>query len=141
MKKGDIVRRVTSDGAPVGAFMKVRGFLDNDHVLVQRCEPDMVVSNLHSHYCLKKRLRVSKIVKFPIQDSIWERIHDGRQIAIIHDPTPLWEKMFDKEPELVEIRSVKYPQIKRMVFVVDRVGQCWYNRTRQIRLTLGARIV
>lgn len=140
MKRGDIVRRKLRNGVPVGAYMMVRSILNDDHVLAQPCEVNMIEKSVRSNYYLIRSLYTPKLVKMPIQDAIWERLNTGRQIAIIHDPTPLWEKMRNFKPDLVEIRSVKYPQ-KRMTFVVDEVSDCYYNRTRQIRLTLGYRIL
>lgn len=140
MEKGQIVRRVLNDGTPVGPYLLVRGFVNNNHVLTQRCEVGITVKNTDSLYYAKKKLTVCKMTKLVISDPIWNRIEEGRQIAIIHDATPAWQKMQDSEPELVQLRSIKYPK-KVIVCVVDGISDCFYNRSRQIRLVLNNRIL
>ena len=141
MKVGDIVRWVLKNGTPIGAYIKVVGFRKNHEITIgQLCEQNMVLDEALEIRYDSNRLKVATIKKIPITHPIWERIKTGQQIAIIHDPTSAWEDMFKKRPELVEIRDTIYTQ-KRMVFVVDDIRECWYRRTRQIRLTLGTRIV
>ena len=83
---------------------------------------------------------VVRIRRLVISDSIWERINTNRQHSIIHDATVAWNKLQDSEAEVVQLRSVKYPQ-KVMLFTVDYIADVWYNRIRQIRLDLGYRIL
>lgn len=139
MEKGQIVRRKVNNGTPVGPYMIIRGFIRN-HVLTQRCEIGMESENVNSLYYAREHIYIPKIIRLIIQDAIWDRIAEGRQSAIIHDITPVWQKIYDTEPELIQLRSRKYPQ-KVMIYTVDRIADCYYNRTRQIRLGLGYRIL
>jgi hypothetical protein len=141
MKIGDIVRWALKNGTPIGAYVKVVGFRRNREITIgQLCKQNMVLDEALQIRYDSNRLEVATIKRIPIAHPIWERIRTGQQIAIIHDPTSAWEDMFKNRPELVEIRDAIYTQ-KRMTFVVDGVQECWYRRTRQIRLTLGTRIV
>ena len=139
MKKGQIVRRITNNGTPIGPYMIVKEFL-SDHVLTQRCEIGANPTNVECLYYAKNHLCKIKIIRVIVQDEIWERMAEGRQSAIIHDLTPLWNKIYDKEPELIQFRSRKYPQ-KVAIYTVDRIADCYYNRIRQIRLGIGYRIL
>lgn len=147
MRKGQIVRRMLNNGTPVGPYMVIRGFISN-HVLTQKCEVGMVFKNTASLYYAKSHIYEPRMVKLVVQDAIWERIELGKQMSIIHDPTPMWEKMIDIQPEVVQIRSRKYSQ-KVMIFTVDQISEHWYSgglkiyhrASRQIRLDLGYRLL
>ena len=137
MKRGQIIRRMLNNGTPVGAYMVIKDFVSG-HVVAQRI--GIVVRNNGALYYAKNHVYTPSICRFPVEHDIWERINSGRQIALIHDETSLWSKMLKTKPELVEIRSSKYPQ-KRITFVVDNICEWWCNRTRQVRLTLGTKII
>ena len=138
MEKGMIVRRALNDGTPVGDYMCIDR-VTHTHVVAYRisCNPD---SKKQISLLLKKHVYVVRIRRLVISDNIWERINTNRQHSIIHDATVAWNKLQDSEAEVVQLRSVKYPQ-KVMLFTVDYIADVWYNRQRQIRLDLGYRIL
>lgn len=134
IKKGDIIRKYTASGTFIGPYKNVLSISTSYAVVeilpFEKKRVDM--AKLQTH----KTVDVQKIV---ISHKIFERIKSGRQQAIIHDPTPAWQKLLDKGAQLIELRDSVY-QKERLLFSVDNVWNCYYNRTRQIRLTLGYKL-
>lgn len=144
MEKGQICRRMSNDGTPIGPYMIIKNFLNGGTVELERCCVDKP-----SHYTvhlLKGHVKECKIRRIVISDTIWERIRDGKQSAIIHEATKVWSDLQNIKPELVQLRSIKYSQ-KVMVFTVQQIRDNYYTgmHTRrphkEIRLELGYRIV
>lgn len=139
MEKGMIIRRALNDGTPVGDYLCIDKVTRRTHVVAHRIvhETDRAKSLF---MLLKSHVYVVRTRKLVISDDIWERINTNRQHSIIHDATVAWNKLQDSEAEVVQLRSIKYPQ-KVMLFTVDQIADVWYNRQRQIRLDLGYRIL
>lgn len=139
MEKGMIIRRALNDGTPVGDYMCIDKVTRRTHVMAHRIANTTSKSKL---YCmlLKSHIYVVRTSKLVISDDIWERINTNRQHSIIHDATAAWNKIQNKKAEVVQLRSIKYPQ-KVMLFTVDQIVDVWYDRQRQIRLDLGYRIL
>ena len=139
MEKGQIVRRMLNDGTPVGPYMRIVRFT-HTHAVTQRIAPYDPDKESDELYITKNHIYVVKTFKLIISNVIWERINNHRQNSIIHDICPTWNRMNDKEPEVVQIRAFNYPT-KVMLFGVDQIVNVWYNRERQLRLDLGERIL
>ena len=139
MEKGQIVRRMLNDGVPVGPYMRIERFT-HTHVIVQRIAPYDPDKESDEIYITRAHIHPVRVFKLIISDKIWERIHDGRQHSIIHDICPTWNKMMNKEPEVVQIRAFNYPQ-KVMLFRADQIRYIWYGREKQLRLDLGEKIL
>ena len=139
MKKGQIVRRMLNDGIPVGSYMRIVRVTRSNRVVAQRITycPDNKGDEVELD---KKHVYVVRICKLVLSNTIWDRINTDRQHSIIHDICPTWNRMNDKEPEMVQLRAFNHPQ-KVMLFGVDQIVDVWYNRERQLRLDLGERIL
>ena len=128
-----------NDGVPVGPYMCIDKIMRRTHVTAYRIANVTGMPKIY-HLLFKSHVYVVRTSKLVISDDIWERINTNRQHSIIHDATAVWNRLQDKEAEVVQLRSIKYPQ-KVMLFTVDRIADVWYNRQRQIRLDLGERIL
>lgn len=139
MEKGMIIRRALNDGTPVGDYMCIDKVTRRTHVVAHRIAHETGKAK-SLFMLLKSHVYVVRTRRLVISDDIWERINTNRQHSIIHDATVAWNKLQDSEAEVVQLRSIKYPQ-KVMLFTVDHIADVWYNRQRQIRLDLGYRIL
>lgn len=132
IRKGDIVRRTVSSGIPVGQYCTV-GFVKNGWaylIPISSQKSTIALSVLKSNVYKPKMMRVV-IPKF-----VFDRIRTNVQHAIIHDATPLWEKMLENDIEIVQLTSAIYPENK-LLFRVDGVCRVFYKNTPQVRLLLG----
>lgn len=133
-----IIRRALNDGTPVGDYMCI-DTVTRKHVMAHRIISTPGCAKLCS-MLLKSHVYAVRTSRLVISDDIWERINTNRQHSIIHDATVAWNRLQDKEAEVIQLRSIKYSQ-KVMLFTVDQIADVWYNRQRQIRLDLGYRIL
>ena len=131
MKNGQIVRRKLKNGVPVGPYMMINGFVGRSMVslvTLKSSEPDPILS--------RDNIYELKSIKMVLSDLVVDRILAGRQGAIIHDISPKWKKLMDEEPEIIQIRSIKYSN-KVAIFTVEYITIVYYNRKPQIRLQFG----
>ena len=131
MRTGQIVRRKLKNGTPVGPYMIIDEFIGRNLVslrTLKSSEPDPIMS--------KENLYELKSIKMVLSDLIIDRIISGRQSAIIHDISPKWKKLMDEEPEIIQLRSIKYSN-KVAVYTVEYISIVYYNRKPQVRLQLG----
>lgn len=85
---------------------------------------------------LRENVYEAKLIRLVLSDVIVDRLKDGRQSAIIHDTTPKWRLLYEKQPELVQFRSEKY-QNKVLLFKVDSIEKFYYGHSSQIRIQLS----
>lgn len=136
-----IIRRTTRSGIPVGGYLRI----------VQGGAIHNIAEFLEIHKMFSKEQKQTTMVgkddnvafvkytKLIVSDYIFDRLLSGIQHTVLHDATQKWLEIKAIEPELIQIRSVKYAQ-KVMVFKVDKIGYTNYGRTRLIKLELGQRI-
>lgn len=143
MKAGDIVRKKMGDGTPVGSFYQVIGFKNN----YQLVKIQSLVSETENMYIRRDRIHVLRQMKMVISHGIFEKIDQGKQISIIHDPTSQWVRMLHDQIEIIQLRDNVYSH-KMMLFEVDEIKRTLYRTVSsrsqdsfQIRLNLGNRIL
>lgn len=136
MLKGQIVRKCLSSGDVIGPYCVILGFSGPHCSLVQIESLDGVTKQSIK----RERLRVYKHVKMVISDRVYKRIEKGLQTSIIHDKTPKWKELFDKQPQLIQLRSELY-QEKTMLFSIDEICKVYYQGEVQIRLNLDRQLL
>lgn len=129
MRTGQIIRRKSASGCPIGPYMRITKFPDIRHVETN----DVLL--------LRKNVYQVKVTKLVISDMIFNRIADGRQSAIIHDMCPRWKKLFDNIPEVIQFRSERDSD-KTIVFSIECIRVVYYghDRIKQLRIQLAEHI-
>lgn len=135
MQKGQIVRKCLSNGTVVGAYWMVIGIKRPNLVDIQS-----LASEKMREFVRKDRLRVCKTVKLIISHRVYDRIEKEVQNAIIHDSTKKWLDMFEKQPDIVQLRSELYEE-RTMLFCVDQTIKIHTESGIRIRLDLGEKIL
>ena len=135
MQKGQIVRKCLSNGTVVGAYWMVIGIKRPNLVNVQSLASERIRA-----FVRKDRLHVCKTVKLIISHRVYDRVEKEVQNAIIHDPTKKWLDMFEKQPDIVQLRSELYEE-RTMLFCVDQTIKIQTESGIRIRLDLGEKIL
>ena len=136
MLKGQIVRKCLSSGEPIGSYYIITGFSGKNRSLVRLESVDGVITC----YVKREQIKEYSITRMIIGHRVFERIEKGLQTSIIHDATPKWEKMYKKEPDIVQLRDELYSN-KIMSFHVEEIKKVFYSGSVQIRLELGVRML
>ena len=135
MQKGQIVRKCLSNGTVVGAYWMVIGIKRPNLVNVQSLASERI-----REFVRKDRLHVCKTVKLIISHRVYDRVEKEVQNAIIHDPTKKWLDLFEKQPDIVQLRSELYEE-RTMLFCVDQTIKIQTESGIRIRLDLGEKIL
>ena len=135
MQKGQIVRKCLSNGTIVGTYWMVIGIKRPNLVNVQSLASERI-----REFVRKDRLHVCKTVKLIISHRVYERVEKEVQNAIIHDSTKKWLDMFEKQPDIVQLRSELYEE-RTMLFCVDQTIKIQTESGIRIRLDLGEKIL
>lgn len=136
MQKGQFVRKQLSDGSKIGPCCIITGFKGYKSELVRLESLDGVVNS----YVKRERVSVLKSIKMIIGHNVYTRIEKEIQHSIIHDVTPKWKKLFDKQPEVIQLRDELYEK-NAMVFYVEETRKVYYEGDIQIRIDLGERLL
>lgn len=135
MQKGQIVRKCLSNGTVVGSYWMVIGVKRPNLVDVQS-----LASEKMREFVRKDRLHVYKTTKLIISHRVYDRVEKEVQNAIIHDPTKKWLDLFEKQPDIVQLRSELYEE-RTMLFCVDQTIKIQTESGIRIRLDLGEKIL
>ena len=136
MEKGQIVRKCLSNGTVVGTYWIIIGIKRPNLVDVQSLTSENI-----REFVRKDRLHVCKTVKMIISHRVYERIEKELQSAIVHDPTKKWLDLFNKQPEVVQLRSELYNECTTL-FKVDEIKKVQTtDYGTLIRLELGEKIL
>lgn len=135
MQKGQIVRKCLSNGTVVGAYWMIIGIKRPNLVDVQSLASEKI-----REFVRKDRLHVYKTTKLIISHRVYDRVEKEVQNAIIHDPTKKWLDLFEKQPEIVQLRSELYEE-RTMLFCVDQTIKIQTEHGIRIRLNLGEKIL
>lgn len=135
MKKGQIVRKCLSNGTVVGSYWMIIGIKRPNLVDIQS-----LASEKMREFVRKDRLRVYKTTKLIISHRVYDRVEKEVQNAIIHDPTKKWLDLFEKQPDIVQLRSELYEE-RTMLFCVDQTIKIQTEHGIRIRLDLGEKIL
>lgn len=135
MQKGQIVRKCLSNGTVVGAYWMVIGIKRPNLVDIQSLASENI-----REFVRKDRLHVCKTVKLIISHRVYDRVEKEVQNAIIHDPTKRWLDLFEKQPDIIQLRSELYEE-RTMLFCVDQTIKIQTESGIRIRLDLGEKIL
>lgn len=135
MQKGQIVRKCLSNGTVVGAYWMIIGIKRPNLVDIQS-----LASEKMREFVRKDRLHVYKTTKLIISHRVYDRVEKEVQNAIIHDPTKKWLDLFEKQPDIVQLRSELYEE-RTMLFCVDQTIKIQTEHGIRIRLDLGEKIL
>ena len=135
MQKGQIVRKCLSNGTIVGTYWMVIGIKRPNLVNVQSLASERI-----REFVRKDRLHVCKTVKLIISHRVYDRVEKEVQNAIIHDSTKKWLDLFEKQPDIVQLRSELYEE-RTMLFCVDQTIKIQTESGIRIRLDLGEKIL
>lgn len=135
MQKGQIVRKCLSNGTIVGTYWMVIGIKRPNLVNVQSLASENI-----REFVRKDRLHVCKTVKLIISHRVYDRVEKEVQNAIIHDSTKKWLDLFEKQPDIVQLRSELYEE-RTMLFCVDQTIKIQTENGIRIRLDLGEKIL
>ena len=135
MQKGQIVRKCLSNGTVVGAYWMVIGIKRPNLVDIQSLASERI-----REFVRKDRLHVCKTTKLIISHRVYDRVEKEVQNAIIHDPTKKWLDLFEKQPDIVQLRSELYEE-RTMLFCVDQTIKIQTESGIRIRLDLGEKIL
>lgn len=136
MEKGQIVRKLLSSGKPVGTYWVIEGFISANkvaHLL------SLSSSNVDC-YVKRDRIHVCKLCKLIISHRVYDRIDKEIQSSIIHSSTPKWVQLFEKQPEIIQLRDELYSE-HTMMFTVEETKKIFNEYGLQIRLDLGKKIL
>lgn len=136
MQKGQVVRKRLSTGEVIGPYCVILGFSGNHCSLVQIESLDGVIKQ----FVKRERLHVYESMKMVISHRVYDRIKRGLQTSIIHDSSPKWKELFDKQPQLIQFRSELY-QERTMLFTIDEICKVYYQGKIQIRLDLDRQLL
>ena len=136
MQKGQVVRKMLSSGDVIGPYCVILGFSGINCSLVRVESFDGVINQ----QVKRERLRTYKMAKTIISHRVYERLSKGLQHSIIHDPTGKWRDMYEKQPEVIQIRSELYTE-KTLTFVVDEIKKIYQEGNLRIRLDLGEQLL
>ena len=135
LKKGKIVRRKSSAGQ-IGPYRIVTSINRSGYVIAKS-----LISDITSLF-MKNNLAEISTCKIIISHRVFERIQKGLQVKIMHDATPTWERLFEKKPQLVQLRSELYSD-RIMIFEAERITRTCIGFPRKylIWLELGNKIL
>ena len=136
MEKGQIVRKLSISGKPVGTYWIIDGFISANKVVHLL---SLSSSNVDC-YVKRDRIHVCKRCKLIISDRVYTRIEKEIQHSIIHDSSPKWVQLFEKQPEIIQLRNELYSE-RTMVFLVEEIKKIFNEYGLQIRLDLGEKIL
>ena len=129
---GMVVRKATQSGVPIGPYLVVKK-ITKDWITCSRLSDNLDVE------LLRENVYTPPLVKVVVPQFVMDRVIAGEQRAIIHDLTPMWQKIIDTHAELILLHSRKYTKVIR-VFTLDGVSNVYYRRKKQIRILLGEKV-
>ena len=136
MEKGQIVRKLLSNGTAVGPYWIIEGFISGNKVVHLLS----LSSSQIDCYIKRDKVHVCKICRLIISDRVYTRIDRQIQSSIIHSSSPKWMTLFKKQPEIVQLRNELYSE-RTMTFKVEETKKVFNEYGLQIRLDLGERIL
>lgn len=128
MKTGQIIRRKTNGGIPIGPYLRIVGF-KTEFVEAERLDSKSGITV----FIERTRVYEPGTMNLILSDKIMDRIKIGQQRAIIHDLSPKWRLLKERKPEVILLRSIKYSQ-KVVIFSVQEIRTSYYNRQPQVRV-------
>lgn len=131
LKKGKLIRRMTTDGKPIGPWMQIK------------------MSNCNSVYALplgfrtetlilRKNVYDPKIIRIPISVKVFAEIVTFGRRTIAHDSTKLWSRLCKEEFDLCEIYTQNGD---KAFFTIDSVLQTLNCGRNYITLLLGNKLL
>lgn len=116
MRKGDIVRRITTtDGFGIGPYLIVLNAERNSSwVQVQPLGKSTL-----PYKVLKESVEVIKMYKIQITDASFKKLLYGNE-AISHQATAAWMKLYKEQARIVQFRNFDFPE-DIMIFLIDGV--------------------
>ena len=136
MEKGQIVRKLLSDGTAIGPYWIIGGFMSGNRIVYLLS----LSSSQVDCYIKRDRIHVCRIRRLIISDRVYTRIQEQIQSSIIHSPSPNWMALFKMQPEIVQFRNELYSE-RTMIFKVEEIKKIFNEYGLQIRLDLGERIL
>lgn len=131
MKKGQFIRRVTSNGTPIGGYLQViKGGKNLIYAKRIDCDFEDIVQ--------KQRAVVVKTADLVLEREVLERIASGRQYAIMHEVTSKWKRIIESSPELIKLRDVWG---NSCIYTVEDVYYTFYQNTKMIKIILGIKLI
>lgn len=147
MKQGTIVRRKLLDGTLIGPYLVVLDYIGGGYhrVLSTAILPKENRNDLDAYYpfsvALKsKNFKEISISRIQICDTMFKNIKIGNQTSVCHPATTQWMKIYDREPELVQIRNFHHPD-EIMVLKVSSISLKRMSDEKIVRIEFSDKIL
>lgn len=133
MKVGDIIRRKTVGGYPIGPYMRIE-YIERNRIYASTIgldNPNIVIA--------RDRVYEHKIRSLCISEELLERLKNGTTICAQHVCIPKWEDFFYNPTPLV--RFYTQPKGYESVFVTENVRKMRSLGEMVIKIIVGERII
>lgn len=133
MKKGQFIRRVTSNGIPIGGYLQViKGGKNLIHAKLVGCDFEDIVQ--------KQRAITVKTADLVLEREVLERVASGRQYVIMHEATSKWKRIIESHPQLIKFRDVWG---NSCIYTVEDIYYCQKlcQHDRMIKIILGRKLI
>jgi hypothetical protein len=133
MKKGDIVRKITRiHKSQVGPYLRVIGPCTSQFVRAQ------VIGTNEETYIPKSSYTVISCAKVQLSRSIIERLSRGSMASLIHDATPMWQRIHDTKPQLIFVTN--RISSSSVMLHVEKITTLFYKNVKCVRVFLGTKV-
>lgn len=132
--KGQIVRRKTLSGSPIGPYLKITGISYNTITAVP-----IDGSNKLGVLIQKEHVATYTMKSLIVSEDILRRLYRGETTVVTHPVTPLWQKLYMCVPELVRFHTSKTSD--EHIFFVDNVDIIFSAGQTVVKLTVADVII
>lgn len=118
MRKGQIIRKKSLDGCPIGSYMRVV------HMEHGRVYADVLGSDIPNNVLLRNRVCEIKQASLPIPEELLKKLKNGRTLRVVHDVSPKWLRVVYERPEIITFYSLPIGSKTkglRGIFVIENI--------------------
>ena len=133
MKIGDIIRRKSKSGKPIGPYLIITNV--GEKISARTIEPSNV-----DFILLKENVYQVKTTTLYVSKPMLTEVSCGSRICVQHPASARWNAMVDKHIEVVKLRCK--PQEYEHIFVVERAYYEYSLRYREklVRIVLSYKL-
>ena len=130
MKVGQLIRRKTHDGAPIGPYMKIT-CVDKGTIVYAK----VIDTNESPVLIQKKNVYIPKVKSLYISEEKLNNIKSERDTVVSHPATVSWIKLYEQpNPDL--IRFICKPKMYEVYCVPSGIYKSEYFREVNIRIVI-----
>lgn len=99
-RKGQIIRRITKDGAQIGPYMRI------EHIEHDRLYAGILNEDTPNEMILKVNACIIPMPSLVVSESTIEKIKNHKQYRVSHTVNKVWEKVLNVQPSIVRFYSM-----------------------------------